>query len=401
MTRKSAFAALALAVLALACGPARASSAWDEIVAKARGQTVYWNAWGGDEKTNSFIDWVGERVQARYGITVRQVKLSDTAEAVSRVIAEKTAGRDNNGSVDLIWINGPNFLSMKEKKLLYGPFTQVLPNYRYVDVTDKQSNVTDFATPVEGMASPWRLAQFVFNYDSYRVKSVPRTIKDFLPWAQGNPGRLTHPDVRDFMGATFLKQALIELAPDRQRLQQPASDADFKKETAPLWAWYDELRPLLWRHGEQFPANGPAESQLLADGEIDLSMSFDPAEAAASIESGLLPGTVRTYALSGGTIGNTSFVAIPYNSPHKEAAMVVSDFLLDPATQAHAQDIRALGSFTVLDLGKLPAEQRKLFADLPRSPALPTNEDLGPVLLEPHPSWMTRIADEWVQHYGE
>ena len=57
-------------------------------------------------------------------------------------------------------------------------------------------------------------------------------------------------------------------------------------------------------------------------------------------------------------VGNTSFVAIPYNSPHKDAAMVVADFLLDPATQAHAQDITALGAYSVLDPAKLsPAQQ--------------------------------------------
>lgn len=400
--KRSALLGLFATGLAIVFGhaPAYASDTWDEIISKARGQTVYWNAWGGDERTNAFIDWAGQQVQTRYGITIRHVKLSDTAEAVSRVIAEKTAGRDDDGSVDLIWINGPNFLSMKENGLLYGPFTQLLPNYRYVDVLGKPSNVTDFTIPVDGMESPWRLAQFVFNYNSARVKDAPRTIKEFVPWAKAHPGRFTHPDVRDFMGATFLKQALIELAPDRKRLQQPVSDEVFAEVTAPLWSWYDQLKPALWRAGEQFPANGPAAKQLLNDGEIDLSMSFDPAEAAASIESGLLPDTVRTYTLSGGTIGNTSFVTIPYNSPHKEAAMVVADFLLDPATQAHAQDIRVLGSFTVLAVESLAADQRRLFADLPANPALPTNADLGPVLLEPHPSWMTRITNEWKQRYG-
>lgn len=398
--RLTVLSVLTAAVMALISGFGTAhADTWQDIASRARGQTVYWNAWGGDERTNSFIDWVGQQVQARYGITIRQVKLSDTAEAVSRVAAEKTAGRDDAGSVDLIWINGPNFLSMKDMHLLYGPFTQFLPNYRYVDTTNKPSNVTDFTIPVDGMESPWRLAQVVFNYDSARLKEVPRTVEDFVPWARAHPGRFTHPDVRDFMGATFLKQALIQLAPDKNRLQQPADDADFAKETAPLWAWYEQLKPLLWRRGEQFPADGPAARQLLNDGEIDLSMSFDPAEAAASVESGLLPKTIRTYTLSGGSIGNTSFVAIPYNSPHKEAAMVVADFLLDPAAQAHAQDIRVLGSFTVLDLDKLSTQQRQLFADLPTSPALPTNADLGPVLLEPHPSWMTRITDEWMRRY--
>ncbi|MBA8907544.1 ABC transporter substrate-binding protein [Aminobacter ciceronei] len=398
--RLTVLSVLTSAVMALISGFGTAhADTWQDIASRARGKTVYWNAWGGDERTNSFIDWVGQQVQAQYGITVRQVKLSDTAEAVSRVAAEKTAGRDEAGSVDLIWINGPNFLSMKDMHLLYGPFTQLLPNYRYVDTIGKLSNVTDFTIPVDGMESPWRLAQVVFNYDSARLKEAPRTIEDFVPWAKAHPGRFTHPDVRDFMGATFLKQALIELAPDKKRLQQPATDADFAKETAPLWTWYEKLKPLLWRRGEQFPADGPAARQLLSDGEIDLSMSFDPAEAAAAVESGLLPDTIRTYTLSGGSIGNTSFVAIPYNSPHKEAAMVVADFLLDPATQAHAQDIRVLGSFTVLDLDKLSTQQRQLFADLPTSPALPTNADLGSVLLEPHPSWMTRITDEWMRRY--
>lgn len=392
------FAAVGLALLG-ASAPTHASSAWDEITAGARGQTVYWNAWGGDERTNAFIDWVGRQVEQRYGITVRQVKLSDTAEAVTRVIAEKTAGRDTDGSIDLIWINGPNFLSLKEQNLLYGPFTQNLPNMRLVDASDKPSNVTDFTIPVDGMESPWRLAQFVFIYDSSRVQEVPRTIRDFLPWAQAHPGRFTHPDVQDFLGATFLKQALLELAPDPGRLQAPVAEADFERETAELWSWYEKLKPLLWRGGGQFPGSGPAARQLLDDGEIDLSVSFDPAGAAASIESGLLPDTVRTYTLFGGTIGNTSFVAIPYNSPHKQAAMVVANFLLDPATQAHAQDIRVLGSFTVLDLKKLSPEQLKLFTDLPTNPALPTSAALRKVLLEPHPSWMTRITAEWLRRY--
>ena len=63
-------------------------------LAKARGQTVNWNAWAGDEKTNAFIAWVGDEVERRYGVTVNHVKLKDTAEAVTRVVAEKAAGRN-------------------------------------------------------------------------------------------------------------------------------------------------------------------------------------------------------------------------------------------------------------------------------------------------------------------
>jgi len=249
------------------------------------------------------------------------------------------------------------------------------------------------------MASPWRLAQIVFVYDSARISDIPRSIPDFLDWAKAHPGRFAHPDVRDFLGVTFLKQALYELAPNPDVLHSPATDGNFDEVTAPLWTWYDALKPLLWRQGRQFPQNGPAARQLLADGEIDMLVSFDPAEAAAWVDAGLAPDTVRAFTLDKGTIGNTSFVAIPYNSANKNAAMVVANFLLDPAVQARAQDTRHLGSFTVLDLDTLDANQRRLFEQLPSNPALPSNADLRLALPEPHPSWMTRIADEWMHRY--
>ncbi|MCO6184753.1 ABC transporter substrate-binding protein [Rhizobium sp. L1K21] len=376
-----------------------AAEDWNAVLEKAKGQTVYWNAWGGDERTNAFISWVGEQTEALYGVKVSQVKLSSTSDAVNRVIAEKEAGKTEGGSVDLIWINGPNFLSMKEKGLLFGPFAQSLPNAKFLDLTPASANSVDFTVPVEGYESAWRLAKFVFNYDSARVEEPPKSMPALLDWARAHPGRFTHPSVSDFMGATFLKQALIELAPDPSVLQSPVSDADFEKTVAPLWTWYDALKPNLWHGGNDFPENEAALRQLLNDGEVDIALSFDPASAAAAVEQGSLPESVRTYALDGGTIGNFSFVAIPFNAANKEGAQVVANFLIDPATQAHMQDIRVLGSFSVLDWAKLDAESRQAFEGLPKSPSLPEIKDLGKTLLEPHPSWMTRLSEEWAKRY--
>lgn len=395
-------AALLVAILLLVGPPstyADSGTPFDDIAARAQGQTVYWNAWAGDERTNSFIAWVGSEVARRFGVKVVHVKLGDTAEAVSRVVAEKAAGRLRDGGIDLIWLNGPNFLALKEQGLLFGPFLARLPNARYLDTTHVRSNVVDFTVPVEGYASPWRRAQFVFICDSARIGQPPRSTIDLLEWARRHPGRTTHPSVHNFLGATFFKQALYELAPDPSVLQQPATDATFARATAPLWGWYEALRPYLWRQGTQFPDSGPAARQLLNDGEIDLMVSFNPAEAAVASSAGLLPDTVRTIAFRSGTIGNTSFVAIPFNAAHKEGAMVVANFLLDPATQAHAQDYHELGSYTVLDPEKLPAADRQRFAALPTHPALPNLSDLGAVLPEPHPSWMARIVAEWERRY--
>lgn len=386
-----------LAALLLAT-PAVADN-WQATLDAARGQTVYWNAWGGDERTNAFIAWVGSETERLYGVRVEQVKLSSTAEAVTRVVSERAAGQDEGGTVDLIWINGPNFLAMKEQGLLHGPFVADLPNAQYLDLSPSSPNSVDFTVPVDGMESPWRLAKFVFNYNTARVDAPPATMAGFVDWAAANPGRFTHPDPSNFMGATFLKQALIELAPDPAMLQQPVTDEAFAAATAPLWAWYDALRPNLWRSGETFPENQSVQQQLLNDGEIDMSMSFDPASTAAAIAQGLLPDTVRVFVPEGGSIGNVSFVAIPYNAANAEGAEVVANFLLDPATQAHMQNIDVLGSFSVLDPARLDDAAQAAFSALPTAPALPSVADLGPTLLEPHASWMTRLTEEWARRY--
>jgi putative thiamine transport system substrate-binding protein len=391
-----------IAALFLFCTSAHAQDipdTWPGILEKARGQSVYFNAWAGDENTNGFIAWAAGRVKELYGINLTHVKITLTSEAVSRVVAEKAAGRHAGGSIDLIWINGENFLSMKEQGLLFGPFTQRLPNFALVDAVGKPTTVIDFTVPVDGMECPWRMAQIVYAYDSARLKNPPRSIAAMLAWARQNPGRITHPRIRNFLGSTFLKQALYELVEDQKILLAPAADADFARVTAPLWRWYDEIKPLMWRKGEQFPETGPAMRQLLADGEIDIMISFNPNEATTAIGKGILPDTVRTFTLEKGTIGNTSFVAIPYNAAHKEGAMAVADFLLSPESQAHAMHPDTMGNFTVLDLNRLAPADRRRFEDLPRGVATLSAVELGRPLLEPHPSWMNGIVAEWERRY--
>ena len=283
--------AMFLLVLTIGHGPVAAADkpSWETVLAEADGQTVYFNAWGGDETINGYIAWAGKEVQRRFGITLKHVKLADTAEAVARVLAEKTAGRDSGGAIDLIWINGENFASMKEQDLLFGPFVEDLPRFAHVDVEGKPTTILDFTVPTDGLEAPWGMAQFVFFHDTESVPEPPRTIPALLDWAKANPGRFTHPSPPDFVGSTFLKHLMVAYVDDPTVLQKPVDEVDFAEVTAGLWQALEDVRPSLWRKGETYPANGPGLHQLLDDGEVDFSMAFNPAEASAAINAGTLP----------------------------------------------------------------------------------------------------------------
>ena len=373
---------------------------WEAVKEEARGQTVYWNAWGGSDTINSFIDWIGDQVNATYGVTLEHVKLSDTAEAVSRVVAEKSAGKDSGGAVDMIWINGENFASMKRQDLLFGPWVEAMPSWANVDVAGKPAVISDFTVPTDGLEAPWGMAQVVFYYDTARLETQPTTMADLEDWAAENPGRFTYPQPPNFLGGTFLKQALIEFVPDPAVLQKPVEEADYDAATKDLWAFMEGLTPNLWRSGRAYPQNESRQIQLMADGEIDLAISFNPNEASNAIANFELQDSVRSFVMDAGSIGNASFVAIPYNANAKAGAMVVANFMMSPEAQAMMQDPNVWGLGTVLDLSKLSDEDRARFDKLELGVATLPPDALGDTLPEPHPSWMVRLEEDWTERFG-
>jgi putative thiamine transport system substrate-binding protein len=391
---------LASAALPLLSLPVQAQGTWEDILDEARGQTVYWHAWGGDPKINDFIAWVGEQATARHGVAIEHVKLASTADAVGRVLAERDTGTTSGGAVDLIWINGENFAAMKEQGLLFGPFAESLPNWPLVDVAGKPAVVTDFTLPTEGYESPWAMAQFVFEYDSAHLAEPPRSLGALRDWILANPGRFTYPQPPDYLGTTFLKQVAYGTLADPSVLQKPLDPSTYDTVTAPMWAWLDAVTPALWREGKAYPQNEPALGQLLADAEVDIGFAFNPGRASAEIAAGNLPETVRSFTLDGGTIGNASFVAIPFNAAHQAGAQVVANLLLDPEVQARAQDPNVLGFQTVLDVSSLSGTDRARFDALELGVATLSPAELGPSLLEPHASWMVRIGQDWIERYG-
>lgn len=199
-------------------------------------------------------------------------------------------------------------------------------------------------------------------------------------------------------GTTFVKQALLELHAERGALYRPFTRGVFEAVTRPLWQYLDALRPLLWRSGRQYPQNAAAIRQMLADGELFVGLTFNPDEPANEIAARRLPATVYSWQNSGGTVGNTHFLAIPFNASAPEGAQVAIDFMLSPEAQARKADIRVWGDGTVLAIDRLPQQQRALFA----GEAWPGQVDASaPVILEPHGSWVEPLEREWLRRYGQ
>jgi len=136
---------------------------------------------------------------------------------------------------------------------------------------------------------------------------------------------------------------------------------------------------------------------MMSDGELLIALTFNPNEAANEIAAKRLADSVYSYQLSSGTLGNTHFLAIPFNAKAKEGAQVLANFLLSPEAQARKADIAQWGDPTVLAVDKLPAAERARFAGA----ALPGQvEQVMPTIPEPHGSWVDPLEREWLKRYG-
>jgi putative spermidine/putrescine transport system substrate-binding protein len=352
-------AAAVLALLLAACatpagtaGPPAVPAGWDGVLAGARGQTVRWWMFGGDQRINAYVDRQVTPAAVGLGVTLRRVPVADTADAVQRVLAERRAGKTAGGAVDLIWINGENFAAGRQAGLWLKGWVPRLPNIRNVDLEDP-AIARDLGVPIDGQEAPWSGAAFVFAADSARTPRPPATFPELLAYARAHPGRVTYPAPPDFTGSAFVRQVVQRLGSRQAGL-----------------AFLEALKPHQWRGGQAFPRSEAELNELFSAGQVDLAMSYDPSFVANAVRKGQFPASTRPFLIGGGALVNTSYVTIPANAAHREGAMVVANLLLDPRLQAIKADPDVVGLPTVLDLDRLPDAERRRFQTASGSPYL-------------------------------
>lgn len=372
---------------------------WDTIVSKAQGQTVDWFMWGGSTSVNSYVNgYVASQVKELYGITLRQVPVTDIAEVVSKLVVEKQAGKNEGGEADLLWINGENFRTCKRNGLLFGPFADKLPNQKLVN-WDRPSVRNDFGEPVEGLESPYGSAQVVMAYDTARMPTPPATMGALLTWVREHPGKFTYPAPPDFTGSVFVRHVFYHAAGGVESWQGDFDEKRFEEAAAKTYQILRELAPFLWREGQTYPESPIRLAQLFADGEVDFAISYNPSDASKKIHDGLYPETVRTFVFEEGTIANTHFVAIPFNASEKEGAMVVANFLLSPEAQFKKADPTVWGDLPAIDPTRLDDTWREKFAKQARGIATLSDEVLQKNQLpEPPSEILIRLEEGWDRH---
>lgn len=404
MKRILALALAVLMVLGLAgCGSKAeamdfTTASWDEIVEAAKGTTVTFYGWGGDENRNNWLNTtVADYVKENYDITLEVVGMN-IDEILAKLSGEKQAG-SGSGSIDMIWINGENFYSAKENDLLYGPFTDKLPNMEaYIDLEDPET-LADFCMPIENYEAPYARAQMVMFADTAVTPDLPASAEELLEFCKANPGKVTYPALPDFTGSAFVRNLIYEICGWEQFQNMEADYDTVKAAIEPALDYLRQLNPYLWSEGKTFPDSSTTVDAMFADGELVMNMSYSPFSVATGIAQGIYTETTQTFVFDKGTIGNTSYMGMAFNAPNKAGAMVVINAIISGELQltqyAQLRELPVVAeeklteeekaAFAAVDLGQGVLSQAELLSH--RLPEMPAN--LVPVIEE---IWLNEVV---------
>ncbi len=363
---------------------------WETVIEEAEGSEVHLFMWGGDDGINSYIDeWVTPALKKQHDITLKRHPM-DTADFISKLMTEKKAGK-SEGTMDIIWINGENFKNAKENELLFGAFAPKLPNLQNYIGEDKPYVQNDMGTKIEGLEAPWGKVQFVLNYNGEKVGEPPANFEELAGWVKENPGQFTYPNVSDFTGSAFVRHLLYDIQGSEKIIQDGYDEEWLAENGANVWKRLNEIEGSLWRGGKTYPESLAKLDQLYASGEVAFTMGFNERRTASLIEDGIFPETTKTLVIDPGSIGNTHYLSIPFNSPNKAGAMAAINFMLSPEAQIAKLDPSMWGEGSVIDPEKLSDDQLQEMQKLGGETAV-KSEDILAELDARYANW---IKEHW------
>ena len=331
---------------------------FDEMVDAAKGTTVTFYGWGGDDSLNDWLDnYYAPRLKEKYDITLERVPMD--IDAILSQLSGEISTDKKDGDIDMIWINGENFKTCKENNMLYGPFAEELPNFQsYIDTDDEETNA-DFCFPIEGYEAPYGKAQLV-------------------------------------TGSAFVRNVIYDICGYEQFMDMEADKETVKAAIEPALEYLRELNPYLWNEGKTFPKDSTALTNMYSDGEVVMDISYGAYSTATNIENGTYTETSQSFQFDKGTIGNTNYIAIAANSGNVAGAQVAINEMLDPEVQADRfTEIRTI---PVVDYNKLNDTQKEAFDKVEIGKGVIPQDELLSKRLPEMPSALVPIIEEiWAE----
>lgn len=379
------------------------SLSWDEILklAKREGEVIWYGF--GSTYERDFFTKLCEMFTKKYGIKATYVH-GHWFDTVQRLISEKEAGK-KVGGIDVVLAWSKPFEMAYEKGAVWDVnLAEIIPNAKGIPFVAKYFHDM---YPTNGRHLPilaWWVG-FLYRKDILKYPDdVPTSFDQLLDWVKKHPGKFTYCDPnKGGSGHTFL-MGLAEWFYGYDKFAFTKFDEKYagKLFSSPgkygmnFWQYLNELEKYMYQPGN-YPQGNKATIELFEAGEVWLEPMWVSITMQEVATGRLDPSWVGMYIPKPTMPGPFDGVFIPFNAPHKAAALVFINFLLSPEVQKLIpQEIGAYPAVT--EAWKLVPEKVKKQPWWPINP--PYNDlvkwrNFGPLWYR-HADYMFFIMKKWI-----
>lgn len=257
------------------------------------------------------------------------------------------------GNADLLILTKKGFGQLKDAGVLYGPYSNKLPNAAMNMVAESYENTWLDGRSIDHMATQIGKNQLVLFFDEDQMETPPQTLSELKDFIVANPGKFTFPSLDTAEGQAFVNTLAATLCDQKKLYEMDLSAAQQQALFAPVSSFLRDIRPYMWMEGKQLPKNAEELDRLFKEGQISFGMSLDQNHATSMVKEEKYPDGAKAFVLSSGTTGFGQYAVIPFNSANKSGAMALVNELLSGTMQGSKYNPKNWGNLPSVDPMKM------------------------------------------------
>lgn len=261
------------------------------------------------------------------------------------------------GDADLLILSKRGFDQLKDAGVLYGPFSNKLPNAAMNQTGESYENMWLDGRLIDKMATEIGKSQLVFFFDEDKMEVPPVGLSDLRKYIIDNPGKFTFPSLDTLEGQAFINTLAASLCDQKSLYEGKLTVAKQQALFAPVLAFLKDIQPYMWMQGKQLPKNAVELDRLFNEGQVSFSMSLDQNRATVLVKEEKYPSGSKAFVLSTGTTGFGQYAVIPFNSVNKSGAMSLINELLSADMQGSKYNAKNWGNLPSVDPMKMEKTQ--------------------------------------------
>ena len=340
---------------------------WTLVEESATGSVVNLVVATGDESLRTWLnDYYKPRIKGLYDISL-DVKIMTLSDLYSSLNHERNENI-SPGSIDLLILEGQGFSTLKKSELLYEDIAGKIPNNNdWLNPFDRDINAAQ-GESLDGYGLAFGRDQLILLYDEDVLERYPRTTEELMGFLRENKGTFTYANpLTDETGAAFIRTIVYDRLSDNQidRLYEPdISLSEVEAIVQPAMDYLKTLDGFVYKEGGNYLRRQEDIDLLFQMGDLYFSMNNNYAVVDMYIDEDRYPYGAMSFIFEDGTIGDTSYLAVPNNGFNKSGALlVINDFLsLEVQSEKFLPD--QWGSIPVYDFNLLSEEALETFDNM-------------------------------------